>query len=187
MAVAALVATIAGAASGAFSSFMANKQAAEAKEQAAKFDRKIAEASQRSAMGAGRAQAEKVRARNRRLRATQRTQFAAAGVMISDSANLVILDSDIQGELDALTTENNAAVAATGFQNQALLARYREDAASDGLLLSQIMILSTGMAQSGQAAGTFAAQTRNPQPGNQGQTSFVPKDAGGFGGPTTIN
>lgn len=76
------------------------------------------------------ARGEKAEARHRievrRLQGAQRAGFAAQGVVVDqDTAGAVVEETEVLGELDALTIRNNAAREAWGFRVQAADTRAR--------------------------------------------------------------
>ncbi|ELY5839788.1 hypothetical protein SNN66_000931 [Cronobacter sakazakii] len=84
----------------------------------------IAEAQANDAINRGNAQADEVRRRNRIAQGSQAAAIAAGGGDLSTGGSLDIMGDTAQfGELDALTTVNNASREAYGYQTQAANSR----------------------------------------------------------------
>ena len=68
---------------------------------------------------------EQVRSQVRQFVGSQTAAIGASGVENSGSVARIVEDATRQGELDALTTRNNAYLEAWGLKNQANMARYQ--------------------------------------------------------------
>lgn len=96
----ALVASLAAAGVGAYSA-IAQGQAAE---DAAKFNAKVNENNAQAAANQAQFEAEQVRRRNVAILGRQKALFAKGGVTLSGSAEDLLYDSVVQGELNVLST-----------------------------------------------------------------------------------
>lgn len=86
----------------------------------AQYNADVQEKSAQAAINSGNEQAAQVRARARQLQGTQAATLAASGVDLGGGTAVDIFgDTAQQGELDALTTVNNAQRQAYGLQAQA--------------------------------------------------------------------
>ncbi|ELY3455803.1 hypothetical protein SMY44_000289 [Cronobacter sakazakii] len=110
-------------ASTAYSAYSQNQQAKYASA-VANQNADIAEAQADDAINRGNAQADEVRRRNRIAQGSQAAAIAAGGGDLSTGGSLDIMGDTAQfGELDALTTVNNASREAYGYQTQAANSR----------------------------------------------------------------
>jgi hypothetical protein len=137
-----------------------NAQAAEAQgESQAQISQRQATASLQQAQ----TEALAIRRQNDRVRGTQRVSFLKSGVTLSGSAQDVMYDSAIEGELEALSAEYKGKVAYSQNQDEAAYARsqgstsarlYRSRAGTDSIL-SAYEGSSRASAYRAQSVGSF--------------------------------
>lgn len=148
----------------AMSAMQAYSQNQQSKYQSAVADQNadIAERQSQDAINRGNAQADEVRRRNRQAAGTQAATMGATGADLSSGNALDIFGDTAQfGQLDALTTVNNAQREAYGFQVQAMNSRAEANAArSNGRTGALTTILTAPL----QAYGAYqmAGGTWNP-------------------------
>lgn len=112
-------------------------QSSKAQQSAAKFNAAVASNNALSARQAATAEAERIRQRNRRLAGAQRAAYAKAGVDVSfGSPNDVIVDSGIQGEMDALTAVYTGSTTANNQRARSLLFTAEAESAKSSLPLT---------------------------------------------------
>lgn len=156
--------TVIGGAVLAMSAMQAYSQNQQGKYQAevANQNASIAEQQAQDAINRGNAQADEVRRRNRQAAGTQAATMGATGADLSSGNALDIFGDTAQfGQLDALTTVNNAQREAYGFQIQAMNSRAEANAArSNGRTGALTTILTAPL----QAYGAYqlAGGTWNP-------------------------
>ncbi|WP_324030152.1 hypothetical protein GC087_07265 [Pantoea sp. JZ2] len=110
------VAMLAATAASAYS----QRQQSKYQSELANYNADLQEKSADAAINAGNAQADQMRARARQLSGTQAATMAASGVDLGGGTAVDIFGDTAQmGELDALTTVNNAKAQAYGLQTQA--------------------------------------------------------------------
>jgi len=110
------VAMLVAAAASAYS----QKQQSKYQSKMAEYNADVQEKSANAAINAGNEQAAQARARARQLQGTQAATLAANGVDLGGGTAVdIFADTAQQGELDALTTVNNAQRQAYGLQAQA--------------------------------------------------------------------
>lgn len=117
-----------------------NAQAAEVQGES---QAQIAEKQATASLQQAQSEALAIRRQNERVRGTQRVAFLKSGVTLSGSAQDVIYDSAIEGELEALAIEYKGKVAYSQNQDEAAYARsqgttsarlYRSRAQTDSIL-----------------------------------------------------
>jgi hypothetical protein len=114
---------LAGAVTGAFSSYNSSKATKGAYEYQAAVNRNnstLAEWNARDAITRGQKAEQQQRLKTAALKSTQRASFAARGMALDEGSPLAILDdTDFMGDMDALTLRDNAAREAWGYRIQA--------------------------------------------------------------------
>lgn len=115
----AAIAGVAAAGIGAYNSIAT----ASAQSDASKYNAKVADNNAKQAEMEASAEAQKIRDRNRRMIAAQKAQYAASGVTIDGTVKDVIIDSSVQGELDALGAEYSGEVRSKALKSQSELDR----------------------------------------------------------------
>jgi hypothetical protein len=119
------VAMLAATAASAYS----QRQQSKYQSELANYNADLQEKSADAAINAGNAQADQMRARARQLSGTQAATMAASGVDLGGGTAVDIFGDTAQmGELDALTTVNNAKAQAYGLQTQAAGSRSQASA-----------------------------------------------------------
>lgn len=121
-------------------------QSANAEARAQDYNAKVAEQNAKVASDSAAYEAERIRDRNRRTRAEQRGEYLSSGLLLTGTPSDVIYDSDIQGELDALSALYTGKINAGAQQSEAQLSRMRRKNATSGL----------GLTYAGTALGTVA-------------------------------
>ncbi|GKX40033.1 hypothetical protein SOASR014_37720 [Pectobacterium carotovorum subsp. carotovorum] len=102
-------------------------QSAKATARAANVNAEIADQQAQDSINRGSAEADRVRTRYRQMAGSQAAAMGASGTDLSSGVALDIFgDTAATGELDALTTFNNAERQAYGFQTQGM--NYRNEA-----------------------------------------------------------
>lgn len=150
-----------------------------------RFDRTVAHNQAASERAAADAEVEALRNRNRRLLGQQRVNVAKNGVQLNGSAALVIFDSSVQAELDALNALHRGRVKAQGSQTRGDMAwRAGKNIASAATDAATAAIIKGVIGVGGAAAGgASAASTPTTTPAGA-STSFSPTGASGFAGPS---
>ena len=115
-----VVAALAATGIGAYSA-IAQGQAAE---DAAKYNAKVNENNARSAEYQAQAEAQQVRRRNAAILGRQRAVLSKSGVTLSGSAEDLMYDSAVQGELEALNVLYAGNVQSGYYQSRARLSRF---------------------------------------------------------------
>lgn len=115
------VAAVAAMAAGSGLSAIGSIYQGQANENVAKFNAQVANQNAESVIGQGKELARRALVNSRKMLGAERAGFAAAGVTQTGSAQWVMRNSAAQGELDALTIQNNAATKAIAFKNEAML------------------------------------------------------------------
>jgi len=124
-----------------------------AADEAAKRTQQAENANAQAAMEAASLEAGQVRRKNLLRLGSQRADAAKSGVLISDSANDVIYDTAIQGELEAQSVLYSGASAASYQQQRGVNARAAGASAKSG---SYINAGSTVIGGLGKAAETYS-------------------------------
>lgn len=134
----------------------AQAQAGEAADKAAKFNAKVAQNQATEAQMRAGFEAGQVRRRNLIRSGDQRAAYAKSGVDISGSANDVINDTGIQGELAALATLYGGASQAQNLRAQAQLDIFSgQQAQTAGWLGGGTTLLTGGARTAGMAYDYF--------------------------------
>jgi len=121
----AIIGAVAAVASAAVSGY-ATYQSGQTQKKAGKYNEKMGEYRALDAAQRGASEAAAKRDRARRIAAQQAEGMAASGVDINSGTPLALLTETAGlGELDALTTVNNARREAWGYQTQGTLDRYQ--------------------------------------------------------------
>lgn len=103
--------------------------------QAAAYNAKVADQNAALARQQGEIEAQQLLRQGRKAVGSMRAAYGASGVSMSGSALDVLMDTEQQVTLDALTAKYNATLRAKGFDDQARLERRREKmAVATGLL-----------------------------------------------------
>lgn len=97
-----IIAIVAAIAAASVSAYGAH-QAAKSQEDVADYNAKVARNNAIAAKNSASYDADRLRDRNKRLRATQATSYLKAGVTLEGSAQDVMYDSALEGEMDALS------------------------------------------------------------------------------------
>ncbi len=140
------------AAGAAYSVHAANEQA-DAAEKVSDYNQKVAENSALQAQQQAALEAEKVRRRNAALAGRQRAVFGKNGVLISGSAEDILYDSALQGELDRMTAIYSGQVQSSFYQSQGTLAKMQGQAAVSAARNSAVGSVLSG---AGSAAGAYS-------------------------------
>lgn len=107
----------------------------------------------KGAILAGQREEQRLRLSTANLKSKQRAGMAASGVDLSDGTSQQMLNStDIMGEIDAITLQNNAQAQALGFRTQASYAR-----ASARGISPALAGVSAGLSGATQVAGSWYA------------------------------
>lgn len=118
-------AAIAATAASTYITYKSNKQAAKAAESVGEANANLELQQAKVTEDQSQAEAETIRDNADRLRATQRTTFLKSGLTLdSGTAQDVIYDSSIQGELDALNVLYRGNVSAGFSRKQSAISRY---------------------------------------------------------------
>lgn len=125
LAVAGIVLAAAGAGVGAYSAIEQGKQA----EAAGKYNAKVQRNNAVTARNQANFEADRIRKRNRLVAGKQRANYLKSGIDLSGSAEDVILDSAIEGELDVAAAQYAGASAAQSQVARARLSEYEGRAA----------------------------------------------------------
>lgn len=139
----ALIIAAAVAAAGSAYGIYASGQAQQA---AGEYNAEVAEQQAVAARGSAAVDEEASRERSRRLQAAARAAYGASGVAQDEgSPLLVMMDNAAQAELEAQRIRYGGELAATGYGNQATLARTQgRQAAEAGTVGAGISLLSSG-------------------------------------------
>lgn len=164
-----MIAMAALAAAGTVVTILGQQKATEAQEGAAKFNAAVASNNALSSRQAAAAEAERIRQRNRRLAGAQRANYAKAGIDISfGTPQDVILDSAVQGEMDAMTTIYQGQTTANNQNARAVLFKMEGEAARASLPWAIAGTALQGAATIASAYGTYKAN--QPPKGGSGVT-----------------
>jgi len=137
---------------------------AKAAEKAAKFNEKVAENNATAARNAAMAEAERVQRRNRAIIGKARSSFAKSGVLLSGSAEDIIYDSLIQGELDRMTALYTGSQQSSYYHTQGMLARMEGQNASSAAKFSAAgTILSGASSMAGRGYSYYTNNNGYPQ------------------------
>lgn len=105
-------------------------QQADNQEKAAKFNEAVAKNNTLAAQQQAKYEADRLRRRNAHLLGSQRAAFSKAGVDLSGSANDIINDTSIQGEMDALAALYTGKVRSNSERSSSMLFAMQADAAT---------------------------------------------------------
>lgn len=148
--VASIVAAAASAAAGAYSSV----SAANAQKDASKYNEAVEKNNALTAQRQAQYQADRIAKRNRILLGKQRAGYAKSGVDLSGSAEDVMMDSAIEGELDRQAALYAGVTAAQAHEARAKLNAYEGDATlSAGRIRAGASVLSGAS----QGLGTYSS------------------------------
>ncbi len=100
-----------------------SEENAQAAEQQGESQAQVAQRQAATQFQQAQAEALAIRRQNDRIRGTQRVAFLKSGVTLSGSAQDVIYDSAIEGELEALNTTYRGSVSSSYYMDEAALAR----------------------------------------------------------------
>lgn len=98
------------------------------------------------------------RRQNERTAGTQRVSYLKSGVTLSGSANDVIYDSAIEGELDALNTEYKGRVSSQYYSDQAAYTRSKGTTEASLLRSKARMDAEAGVYEASSRASAYKAQ-----------------------------
>ena len=148
------------AAAGAITSAVGSYAAGQTKKSADKYNAQVNENNASMAQMQAAAEAQKVREKGRRIIGAQRAALSAAGVDINAGSALdVTYDSNVQNELDALTTLYKGRVSSSNSVAQAQLDRYSGKQAGQAGAIAAGGSLLSGAANS---YGTYNSLKNNP-------------------------
>ncbi len=140
-------------AAGAATSAVSASQQASAEKDAQDYNAQVAENNATVARDKAKYEAQRLRERNRRVIAEQRGEYLSSGLQLKGTAEDVIFDSSIQGELDVMSAEYSGKIESGAHTADAGLARKRGAAAKSGVGLT---ILGTAIGSGARMADTYS-------------------------------
>lgn len=155
--VASLAIAAAGAAAGAYSSV----QAADQQEKASKYNAAVDRNNALNASRAAKYQADRIAKRNRLIAGKQRAGYAKAGIDLSGSAEDVMMDSAIEGELDRQVALYSGLTAA---QSNEARARLSEFEGSSAKRAGYVRAGASVLGGASQGAGIYTNYRNNQEP-----------------------
>jgi hypothetical protein len=143
-------------------------QQGQSQKEMAKYNQKIATNNAIASKQQANYDANRIRDRNRRIRSNQATSFLKSGVTLEGSAQDVLYDSSLEGEMDALSAVYKGKVSSRNSLAQGTIFGMEGDAAVNN---ANIGMISTGVGAVGSAMGNYGAMrnagmtgTRAPGP-----------------------
>lgn len=156
-----LVASIALAAAGAAAGAYSSVQAGEAQKDASKYNAAVQKNNALTASRQAKYESDRIEKRNRIIKGKQTAAYAKAGIDLSGSAEDVILDSMVEGELD-----KQAALYAGATASQSHIARSRLDEFEGNAAQRAGYVRATGSVLSGASQGvsSYSRYRANQEP-----------------------